>query len=315
MSDDKLLADITFHYSLDKAAAKSVLDYAESLTSKDRKANDYALAKTLNERVASMIGGIAWAFQIATSAAHGIDITQLNKSYILLVHELKRIYSRNDELKNLSPDPAWESFDILEGAEWYINQYVYEHSNDSGTNHVAQINRLCVIAGVENPEISPEIKVIIDEADKAITAYDAELEEQKRKHAASNRNWFIPSYNVRYNLDGTILVNGVLKLKKVHAGSVPDKLMSQAMESPNEVFKPELGQTRRNLGTTLSSMGFSGTLRELFFPSVSKDKGILFRPLVPRTTADSERINTTELDTKLKQLGASTKQFELDIPF
>jgi hypothetical protein len=55
----------------------------------------------------------------------------------------------------------------------------------------------------------------------------------------------------------------------------------------------------------LSSAGFTATLRDLFFPTVSKSKGIVFRDTVTRKQADDENIDTIELDLKLKELGAS----------
>ena len=279
------------------------------------RANDFALAKALNERVASIVSMITSAYKYHTFEIAGLDILALNKSYILLVNELKKLYERNDELASISSSPPWKYFDVLEGAEWELTEYIYQNQNDDGRTHLAQINKLCIIAGIENPKLTSVVQTIIDEADKAISAYKTLLDEQKKISRTSERKWFIPEYRITYGLDGTILVNDVLKLKKVHAGSAPDRLMEQATQSPNNVFKPDLGQTSRNLSTTLSSMGFTGTLRSLFFPSVSKDKGVLYRPAVSRKTVEAERIETTELDTKLKELGANTQLKPTEIPF
>jgi len=290
-----------------KQEAKKLLD--------DLKANDFAVAKALNERTVSIIDMVASAYQSSSFEAMSIDVQKLNKCYVLIVNELKKIYARNEQLADISFSPAWKHFEIIEGDEWEINQYIYQNQNDAGQQHNAQVNKLCIISGVETPKYTPSLKQIIEDTDEVISAYRTELKELKRKNATNERNWHIPDYKLTYSLDGTILVNGVLKLKKVHAGSAPDKLMEQATKQPNAVFKPELGQTARNLSTTLSSMGFSGTLRALFFPSVSKDKGILFRPSISRATADSERLDTTDLDLQLKELGANTKLNPMDIPF
>lgn len=265
-----------------------------------------------------MLKTIADAIQRHTSPAYGIDLSQLNKSYILLVNQLNLLYARTSELKNIEPDPAWLHFDILEGAEWDINQHIHQYNNDAGYNHIAQINRLCIIAGIEEPDITPTIKAILDEADAAIAVYDAELNKRISQEVETTRDWYIPEYTLTYKPDGTILVNEVLKLKKTQAGSAPDKLLSQAIENPNKLFKPDIGHTTRNLSTILSSMGFSGTLRSLFFPSVNKVKGIIFRPVVSNDTAKADRINTNDLDTLLKKKGAKTKTHEIsldDIPF
>ncbi len=91
--------------------------------------------------------------------------------------------------------------------------------------------------------------------------------------------------------------------------------MEQAQKQPNIAFKPELGKMTRNLSTVISSMGFNKELRQLFFPLISKNKGIVFRQNVSRAEADSDLINTYELDTKLERAGANT-EIDLDsIPF
>jgi hypothetical protein len=319
---DENIADKVLHY------AKLINDgTTTNLVNSDKKknaqelldalrANSFALAKELNVRAEKIIDLIATAYQRHSFEATSIDTAQLNKSYVLLVNELEKLYSKNKELSDIEKIPAWKYFGIIEGAEWEINEYIYENRNDTGQSHIAQINRLCIIAGTDKPKVMTDnVKKILQDADTAISAYSAKLDEEKKKTASSDRNWYIPEYKVTYGLDGTILVNGVLKLKKVHAGSVPDKLMEQVTKNPNKVTKPDLGQTTRNLSTVLSSMGFTGTIRQLFFPSVSKDKGVLFRPAVSDKTAKDERIDTTELDTKLKKLGASTRLKPTEIPF
>lgn len=307
----KLINDGTTTNLVNPDKKKKAQDLLDTL-----RANNFALAKELNLRAEKIIDLIATAYQRQTFEATSIDVTQLNKSYVLLVNELEKLYSNNKELSDIEKTPAWKYFGIIEGAEWEINEYIYENRNDSGQSHIAQINRLCIIAGTDKPKVMTDnIKKILQDADTAISDYKAKLDEEKKKHTSHDRNWFIPEYTVTYGLDGTIIVNEVLKLKKVHAGSVPDRLMEQVTKNPNKVTKPDLGQTTRNLSTVLSSMGFSGTIRQLFFPSVSKDKGVLFRPAVSDKTAKSERIDTSELDTKLKQLGASTQLKPTEIPF
>lgn len=113
------------------------------------------------------------------------------------------------------------------------------------------------------------------------------------------------NYKLKYEDNGSIVINDVLVLKKTQSGSAPRKLMEQALKHPYELFKPELGQLNRNLSNVLSDMGITGTLKELFFPIANKD-GVKFRPSVNNTTAEEERIDTKELDKKLKELGAKT---------
>ena len=292
--------------SAGKKEAQKLLD--------DLKANDYAVAKALNERVTTI-------FELfARSDTRSLDITAINKSYVLLVNTLKKIYARNDELKAIERKPVWEYFDIIEGLEHDISQYTNDWDNDNGQSHNARVNKLCIVAGKEAPDYTLELKQIVQDADKAITAFRKQVDDQKLRETVNEaeKDWYIPEYKLSYNTNGTILVNGVLKIKKTQAGSASSKLMEQATEHPNTLFKPDLGKYSRNLSTTLSGMGFTATLRALFFPTVSEDKGIVFRPLVVRATADDDRISTTELDLQLKQLGADITQKELtldDIPF
>ena len=117
------------------------------------RANGFALAKELNLRAEKIINLIATAYQRQTFEATSIDVTQLNKSYVLLVNELEKLYSNNKELSEIEKVPAWKYFGIIEGAEWEINEYVYENRNDTGQNHIAQINRLCIIAGTDKPKV------------------------------------------------------------------------------------------------------------------------------------------------------------------
>jgi hypothetical protein len=105
-----------------------------------------------------------------------------------------------------------------------------------------------------------------------------------------------------------LLVNGVFKLTKAHIGSTVERLLEQALKSPYTLFKPDLGQTSRNLSTVLSSAGIDPTLRKLFFPTASKSRGIIFRPTVTRDQADKDSIDTSELDLKLKAEGADIER-------
>jgi hypothetical protein len=300
----------------DSSIVDSVILYAQSLNMSGRKANDYALAKALNQRTTEIIGMVADAYQYNSHFVQPLDVSSINKSYVLLANQLKIIYTRNVELSGISPTPAWKHIDVVEGAEWYINEYIYQNQNDAGQSHNAQVNKLCIIAGLETPKYSPEVKKIVDEADKDITAYNKLVSELNRKTASKDRDWFMPAYTFTHKDDGTLLVNGVtgvLKVKKVQAGQASERLLEQAKNKPNELFKPDLGNYSRNISTTLSSLGFSGTLKDLFFPIVSNSKGIKFRPHVTRAEADEAGIDTAELDTKLQSLGAKVEDKPIDL--
>lgn len=313
---DNLVTAFMERYGLDETSAKYLLDrtkvLAKTLSDPDRKPNDFALAKYLNERVVAI-------FQLAIDQRNNADIAAINKSYILMVNELKKLYARNPELKKISEPICWQEYDRVE----YIHDTLWEYrdsvNNDFGNSHNAQVNRLCIINNKEMPSFTSEVKKIVNEADKNVNAYLAELEEDEPK---VNDGRFIPAYTLTYKDDGTILVNSVLKLKKTQAGQASDKIMSQAYQHDGQAdpFIPTIA-TKRQLTTIIGDMGFDTTLRALFFPLINKHKGIMFRSSITRDEADEQHIDTSQLDIKLKKAGAATEQYPDepinldDIPF
>lgn len=299
----------------DKRLADDVISYAQRLkmSENERTTNEFAIAKTLNESVMEILNLVNEASR--DGFIEVIDITQLNRAYVLLVTQLKVLYNRNLLLFKIEPKPIWRNFDVLDGAVWEISEYLSNWNNDSGQGHIAQVNKYCIITDSAEPKYPPELKKIIDESDTTVPKYRRQLLEAQNKKNIDNKDWHIPDYTLTYKPDGTILINGVLKLKKAHAGSATERLLEQAIKQPETLFKPELGQTSRNLSTILSSAGFTATLRELFFPTVSKDKGIIFRPVVSHATTIAEHIDTADLDLKLKHAGADTQPSLEGIPF
>lgn len=272
---------------------------------KSSQANDYAVAKALN----NLVNGIMAFMYVA--GAHDLSkdhqLEEINRSYILVAHELEKIYARNPELQAIKPDPIWRRFDVLKHSNWDIQDYI-DDTGDTGHVHTLRVERLCIIAGVDNPNFTPEQRKLVETADAITREFGKKLVGASEEISANiDNDWQIPYYSLTYELDGTVLINGVLKLKKAHAGSSTERLLEQALKSPNELFKPDIGQTSRNLSTILSSAGFIKEFRQLFFPTISTSKGIVFRPIVSRKQADDEVIDTTELDTKLKALGAETE--------
>jgi hypothetical protein len=268
--------------------------------------NDYAVAKVLNEHVAALVTMIIAADVVGLP--ENFELKDINRAYVLLTDELQKIYARNPELSSIKPGPIWNRFDVLESSTWEINEHFEDPDNTELLAHIARVDRLCIISGKEIPDLSHEQIKLIDDADTARRKYGEVLEEAKADNKVRKENdWHIPEYTLTYKPDGTILVNDVLKLKKAHAGSTTERLLEQALKSPGELFRPDLGQTSRNLSTILNSAGFTQELRELFFPTVSKNNGIIFRPTITREQADADKIDTTALDLKLKQLGADTQ--------
>jgi hypothetical protein len=269
--------------------------------------NDYAVAKALNECVTGIIIMIFIAH--VAGAPEDYEIKELNRAYILLVDELQKLYDRNPKLAAIKPEPIWQIFDVLKTSTWEIGAYLKEENNDYGNAHTARVEKLCILSDVDDPKYTPEQKKLVDYAEEITKKYGKMLDATvlAEYRAKNENNWQIPEYILTYKPDGSILINDVLKLKKAHAGSTTERLLEQAVKHPGVLFKPDLGQTSRNLSTVLGSAGFTQELRDLFFPTVSKDKGIVFRPTITRKQADSDHIDTTMLDVMLKELGAITE--------
>ena len=268
--------------------------------------NDYAVAKALNNEVMAIIILVVIADVI--NLPEDYEIQELNRAYILLTNELEQVYDRNPALAAIKPEPIWKRFDVLKTSTWEINEYLEDARNDMGQAHVARIEKLCIISITETPDFSIHQKELINNAKRVTSKHGKMLDKVHAEvRASKEKARYIAEYTLTYELDGTILINDVLKLKKTNAGSTTERLLDQAMKYPNTLFKPDLGQTSRNLSTVLSSAGFTPTLRRLFFPIVSKSKGILFRPTVTRQQADDEKLDTSDLDLKLKELDTASE--------
>jgi len=284
------------------------------VTKQPTSSNDYAVAMALNDCVIDIFWIIS-NYQLL-GPLEEFDPIELNHAYVLLVYELEKLYDRNPKLAEIKPDPLWKQFDILKGSFYEIQKYIEDQDDlDMGRSHRDRVEKLCIIAGKETPDFSPEQKKQVDLARAIKDKYFKLLVEilEKRQEEASDedetrppRMWYIPEYTIAYKPDGTILINDALKLKKIHAGSITERLLEQAVKNPNTLFKPDLKQTSRNISTVLSSAGFTPTLRELFFPTVSDDKGIIFRPTVTRDEAIAERIDIYEFEAELYKAGAKT---------
>ncbi|MBP9852833.1 hypothetical protein KBC77_02475 [Candidatus Saccharibacteria bacterium] len=268
---------------------------------KPSRANDYAVAKVMNAEVFTTFAVVSFGDYVEISEYH--EIPDFNRAYILLVSELERIYERNPELQAIHPRPLWKRFDMLKNRSADIGEYMID-GDDSIVEHDVRIERLCTIAGIEDPVFTPEQQKLMNDLDTHRKQY---VKVVKEKWENTKNKKQISEYRLTYEPIGTILINGVFKLKKAHAGSNTERLLEQALKSPNTLFKPDIGQTPRNLSTVLSSAGFTKELRELFFPTVSNSKGIVFRPTISRKQADGENIDTAELDVKSYALGAVTE--------
>ena len=257
-------------------------------------ANDYALAKYLNERVATIFA------LVADHRRDLPDLSALNHSYVLLVNELRQLYGRNPELSSIGENICWRTFGTIDAMDPYtLFEYNTDYKNH-GIEHISKVNSLCIVAGKEVPSISPQLQTVLNDARSNATAFA--------------ENWIIPEYTFEITSAGVLLVNGlegVMKVNKVNATGTPEAVLSKAKTMPNKLIpidELELKKSRieRGMRTALIEIGFTGAIEQLFMPVMDNHHGVKFRPHITRTQANSENIDLTELDMKLKSLGAKT---------
>jgi hypothetical protein len=253
-------------------------------------ANDYALAKYLDERVVAIFA------MVANTRGDLPDLTNINRSYVLMVNELKQIYKRNDKLGDIRDNICWRTFGSIDAMDPYL---LYEYSDDyrnHGNDHISKVNELCIVSGKEEQSnLTLELQNIIDGARISVGQFIA--------------NQIIPKYTFEMTGNGTLLVNGVtgiMKVTKVQASSTTDMILTQAKDQPGILFVPEVKafSKKRGLRTFLAEVGFTGAIEKLFFPVMDNKNGLMFRPTVTRAEAEKEMIDLTKLDTDLKALGA-----------
>lgn len=264
--------------------------------------NDFAVAKALNESVINLFG-ILMMYQVVVRHEK-FDKDELNRAYIFLVDELQKIYDKNPELQDIKPEPTWKKFDLLLPV-YDVSKYL--ENDDGGKSHNARVEKLSMLAGEEEPRLTDDQKKLVEYVNTLVNKYtEIIIEEHKKspKNEVELPTFYIHKFTLTYKQDGTVLINDVLKLKKVHAGSISEHLLEQCIKNPNKLFKPKLGRTSRNISTVLSSIGITPIMRDLFFPIVSDERGVLFRPVVTFREALNDRIRTREFEEELMKHGA-----------
>lgn len=264
--------------------------------------NDFAVAKALNESVISLFE-VLMMYQIIVRHER-FDKDELNRAYIFLVNELQKIYEKNPELQDIKPEPTWKKFDLLIPM-YDVSKYLED--DDGGKSHNARVEKLSMLAGEEEPRLTDDQKKLVEYVNTLVNKYTEIMIEEHKKSPEKEVDLptlYIHKFTFNYKQDGTVLINDVLKLKKVHAGSISEHLLEQCIKNPNKLFKPKLGRTSRNISTILSSIGITPIMRDLFFPIVSDEKGVLFRPTVTFREALSDRIRTREFEEELMKHGA-----------
>lgn len=139
-------------------------------------ANDYAVAKSLNERVWKILWYVADLYPFYEK-----DLDKINRNYIFLVQELSEIYTNNKELQDVQPKPAWQRYKQIDGHEKSIADLQDDRTGDTGQTHTAEVKRLCIVKGKEEPDLNARQKKLIAESDEIIAVLTKEAEEE-RKH-------------------------------------------------------------------------------------------------------------------------------------
>lgn len=311
---DNLISALMHRYELDESTSRAVLEFAKSLAAPEREANDLAVARELN-RLATEIFNL-----VLKQGANGIqpDISDINRSYILIVDELKRIYLRNPKLQEHKNWAVWSGIESIEGNEDVMWNYSFNNGEDTGQRHRGQLNKLCILGKVDQPELDANLKKLTEQAEADIKKYQEELGEEpessEKTEKPGQRDWHISRYYITHSRDGALWVNGVCRLSKPQAGSVPTRFLEEVFKRPNELFKPELGTSRRAPSSILNDIGVKGDLRKIFFPQTSAKNGVLFRPTVTLGELTQENIDTTKVDDLLRENGAEIRDdTEIDI--
>lgn len=143
-------------------------------------ANDYALAKILNECEIRI-------FSLLANHKDIPDTTFVNRSFVLIADELKLIYKRQPKLEEIGQPICWQVMSNLELFHENIGEYktlAWEYTNsgaDYGEEHNASVTSLCIREPIAKPEIPFRIKQLLTEAESNIKAFQYELDKMNAK--------------------------------------------------------------------------------------------------------------------------------------
>jgi hypothetical protein len=133
-------------------------------------ANDYASAKLLNDRVINI-------FTLVVDHNSTPDLTDVNRSYVFMVNELKQIYDRQPELKKIGNAICWRVLDNLEQAHELVPSIEFMHSGgDYGEGHNSSVSSLWILSGKKKPDLTPKLQKLLTEADDNIASFKSKLD-------------------------------------------------------------------------------------------------------------------------------------------
>ncbi|MGH7197072.1 MAG: hypothetical protein ACREGJ_04910 [Candidatus Saccharimonadales bacterium] len=256
-------------------------------------ANDYALARILNEHLIKIL-------VLLDDQRDLPDYTALNRSYVLLANEVKQIYARQPKLQKVGGTICWRVMKNIELFHENIGEYKslayeYTHSGaDYGEEHNSNVNMLCIEANIEKPVISPQIKQLLTEAESNIKAFQYELD--KTNATLSFEKITIPVITIG---------NSSYRLTSMRNGITFD-LISYCFDNfPNE----HVGLTTINKYLQLENLGRPNitNLRDKMRGSHFEDEG----PLVPFIEISPRKImikkSTALTDEQINSIKAVSK--------
>ncbi len=282
-------------------------------------ANDYAIAMYLNERVWKILWHVADLYPFNSN-----DLDKINRNYIFLVHELSDIYSNNKELQDIEPKPTRQRYKQIDGYEKSIADIQDDRTGDTGQTHTAEVRRLCIIKGKEEPDLNARQKKLIAEADEIIAVLYKEAEEE-RKHLQALQQQKLEqktsedttSKQSAQEAGGQIaklsLNQKVLKLNfKGITYTLKEfdstkrfnyALMKYLLDNPDEWVSENWFKNYR-MRTKIKDwpklMGFTGELKDIFIDVDTKEQKIILNPQKSLTSDEVEILKKLVKTLKVK---------------
>ena len=263
--------------------------------------NDYAVARELNLLVMGMIMNIYLADY--TGATKDLDIQGINRAYILLVDELKKLYDNNPKLSAIEPEPIWKRFDVLKASAREIKKHLSDPDNDYGSAHYARVERLCILANAETPHFTEKQKKVKDYAKNMLDNYYEGVEEAISQYAAKESGDTLGTQENGGQIAKLSLVQKTLKLNANGVTLTLKRFDSKKrfnynlakflLDRPDEWIKKEdLGTNFKTIRSQVKDwpklLGFTGELKDIFLSVNTKEQTIMLNPSKSLTSEEAE---------------------------
>lgn len=279
-------------------------------TSKTIDTNDYAVARELNLRAMSMIMCVYLADY--AGVAIKLDIQELNRTYILLVNELQKLYDKNPKLAAIEPEPVWKHLDVLKDRSGII-KHVAGPDGDNGGPHYARVEKLCILLNAGTPHFTAEQKKLYEYAEEVMDEYLEGVDEAFEQKAAKEISDTLDTQEDGGHIAKLSLAQKSLKL---NIGGVTHtlkhfestkrfnyNLARYLLNRPDQwVSKNDLAsfRMRSEIKDWPKLIGFTGDLKDIFINVNTKEQTIMLNPnksLTPNEAAILLRlVNKSKLE-------------------